>query len=649
MVIPRGQIYNFEYEQTPEIVFSWDNFRGGLNTLLKENEIEDNELAEMENLMLVGKGAPTKRWGTSQYFLGSATGAVRGLGGFYQADGTNQLLCVTDQGILTRKSNASYSAISGVSWASGYDMHMAQLGDQMYFVNGQRNLVRYSNPTLVGFATIATPSGVVATQYSGVSGANTYSYRVSAVSSVGETLASTAVEADNCPQDLTSGAVKVSWSAVSAATGILQGYNVYGRTPGDESFLHSVDADSNMFFDDGTATPYQFTYPPTADSTAGVKAKYITRFQDRLVFAGIDGEPSMVVISGREPNQEKFDLSYGGNYIRIEPDAGDEVTGITTYRDRIIVFKERSIWRVTLGTQAIGNFFVTIPEAQLITKSHGCIASKSIVAVENDIFFLSDNGVFILGYEPNIAIDVLRTNELSVKIRPDMDNISRSNKTKAAATYYDSKYILSFPGLEKTYVFDRERQCWLGPWDQTTRTFEVYEDSNDEYCLLFGQTDGPNVREYDEDSAGDRGTAILTSLKTKKYDWGDWSIFKIIKEVMIRFRDLTGGTNISVSLEKRDGTSSSSQSFDAGTTSGTVGWGADVWANTLWGDTEEEGGATGEIIDEIKWVRYGSGKLTRSVQVLVDTAGLNSNYELLNIKGSARLPGKGRKLLDWMP
>ena len=63
------------YRANKDIPFTWDTFRRGLNTLLRENEIGAEELSQAENLLLKGKGIPTKRWGTNLYFqAGNATG-----------------------------------------------------------------------------------------------------------------------------------------------------------------------------------------------------------------------------------------------------------------------------------------------------------------------------------------------------------------------------------------------------------------------------------------------------------------------------------------------------------------------------------------------------------------------------------------------
>lgn len=642
--MPLVDLRSPQYQRSRLEVADWDNFRKGLNTLLKPTEIGPDELAQSDNIVLVGKGVPTKRWGSSLYFLSGATGSVRGLGGFYKSDGTNELLAVTDAGLLTIRNNASYTLRSGVSWASGYNIEMTQLNNLMYIVGGGREVARYSSPTLVGFPTIAIPSSLFATQISGASGSTTKSYRVAAKSQVGETLGSTAYSLATQPQDLETGTVRLQWSAVSTASGILQGYAIYGRDQGDERFLGAVGPTTTVFYDDGTAIPAEFTYPQTADSTGGVNAKYIARFQDRMIMSGIIGEPSKVVIGGRVPLQERLDLASGGNFILVEPDAGDNVTGISTFGSRILIFKERSVWEITLDTLDVGNFTITNPTAKLITASHGCIAPRSIAAVENDIFFLTRKGVYILGYEPQIAIDTLRTNEISAKIRPFFANLSSDQLMAATAVYHDSKYILSFPGKNQTIVYDRERLSWIGPWTYDARTYHTYYDSTDTEFMLYGADDSPNVYAVDESYIDDNGTTITTTLRTRDEDFGDWKVFKTIKDIYTNWRNVTGSVSVDVQLEDRSGNTIAARSFSIMTQSGNSGWGADMWGNTQWGNSESDGGAA-DILDLVRWVKL--NKLARRMQIIVKTENRNDNYELLGVKTEAKTAGRAIKGTNW--
>ncbi len=633
------------YRAAKKVIDSWDNFRGGLNLLLRETELKANELAQADNLMLVGSGIPTLRWGLKHYFLSGATGSVRGLFGYQNSDtDTNEALAITDWGYMTKKNGASYSIITGASWASGTHISMTQLDNKVYVGSVDAGLIRYDGSSLVNFPTVSAPTGLTATNISGASGTQTYSFRVTATTRAGgETEPSDPVVISGQPQSLADGAIQLHWVTPSAASGVLSAINIYGRIEGDERYLSSTDWQNTYWYDDGSYIPQDFLYPPNANTTGGVKAKYVVRFQDRLVYGGFEDEPSKIVFSGRVPLHERNDWTSGGGLIRIEPDAGDAVNGVAVFENKIIVFKEKSIWQVTLKAVTSGNYTVLVPTAQLITASHGCISGDTIRAVENDLFFLSRDGVYVFGYEPNV-LSVLRTNEVSARVRPFFEGLSIDQLKKASAVYYNHKYLLSFPGTGKTLVYDRERMAWMGPWTFDANKYLVDYDAKGERRLLLANDDNPYVEEVSDAYTNDNGSPIKTILRTKKDDFGDWSLFKTIIDVYFNFRAVKGDVSVNVKLEQRDGSTISAKSFTVTTVSGNAGWGADEWGAALWGGSEETGGAS-DLTDLVKWVLL--NKATRSIQVEINTTGVNATYELLGIKTRATPMGRGFTPSSW--
>jgi len=640
------------YRPPKDVDLSWNTFRKGLNTLLKENEIAPEELAVAENIMLVGQGVPTRRWGSSLYFqAGNATGSVRGLSGYYNSLGTVQLLAITDEGFLNVKDGSSFRRVTGVSWASGQNAYMAQLDNKVYIVNGQRELARFSSDaTLVGFATIAIPLFISATNLSGASGTTLKSYRISAVSNIGETLApaTNAIQLANQPLNLggaAGGTIRLTWTGVSTASGVLQGFNIYGRDSGNERFLTFAPAGTTTFDDTGASVPKEFTFPPTADSTGGPKAKYIKRFQDRLVFAGLEGDPSKVLISGRWPNHEKFDISYGGNYIKVEPDAGDDIVQIEAFSDRIIVFKERSIWQITLEQEQVGNFFVTTPVLKLVTASDGCIAPRSVVPVENDVYYLSRIGVMSIGYQSGFAFDTLRTNQISIRVQPFFESLTESEMMNAAATYSDGKYIIAFPEKSQMMVLDRERLAWVGPWTIDATVFETFYDANDTEQLLFAPFGSANVRDFSANHQDDSGTPIATNLRTKAEDFKDWSLFKNFKNIFSQMRNVSGTVSVDIRIEVRNGSVVTTKTYTVSSSfAGSTGWGADLWGNTMWGNSEAIPLGV-EATTEISWANL--NKIGRTLQFIIRTSDSGDNYELVGIKGRIAPLGKGSTPMSW--
>jgi hypothetical protein len=136
------------------------------------------------------------------------------------------------------------------------------------------------------------------------------------------------------------------------------------------------------------------------------------------------------------------------NYIDIEPDDGDKITGIAKFQDYIVIFKQFSIYQMTLD--ANGD-----PSVVLITRSAGCVSHKSIVAVENDLYFLSREGVRVLGNQANY-FNSIRTSILSRPIQQTIDDISEANFEKCNAVYFKKQYLISVPtttgAVDKTLV-----------------------------------------------------------------------------------------------------------------------------------------------------------------------------------------------------
>ena len=282
----------------------------------------------------------------------------------------------------------------------------------------------------------------------------------------------------------------------------------------------------------------------------------------------------------------------------------------------------------------------------MINASLGCVSHRTIAPVENDIFFLSHRGVFVLGHEPNIAIDVLRTNETSVKVRGFFEGLTPTEKKNAAAGYYKNQYIVTIPGKNQAIAFDRERLAWMGPWSQDARIFTRYFDPNDKEGFLAGKDDAAEVVEYNEDFEGDQGAAIDTILKTKRTDFGDWTLFKNIGNVFMNFKNAAGSIGIDFKLEDRAGdlVTAKSSTVTIGSVEGQSGWGADLWANTLWGNSESKASPpdTDDFVKEFKINKPG-----RNFQIVISTDSVVDGYELLGIQSRAKTVGRGLKGDTW--
>jgi len=652
--MPQINFQEIKYKPPKTLVVDWNTWRGGLNTLLRQTEIKDDELAQADNLILVGRGVPTKRPGSDNYFLtGSsvATGAqqVRGLKSVNFASGVTgvaELLALTDEGLLTKKSGASYTIIPGASYVSGYNAEMVQIFNSVYVVNGVDTLTKYNGVSIAQFVQISKPTTVRATNLSGVSGTFTKSFRVSAFNDVGETLASDAVLISNTPQDLADTTIRLSWTTSSPASEVA-GYAIYGVEQGDERLITTTDSTSLTFDYKGIPDPSELVFTPEADTTEGPVARHIITYKDKLVVGNVVGFPSRVQWSGGGVNIDKFNWRYGGGYIDIDRDSGDKITGLIEFQEKVVVFKERSIWEMTLASSD----GIVIPTVKLVIRGIGTVSSRTIRHVENDVFFLTRRGVYSLGNEANYLANVLRTNEISAKVRPSFDSLTPSQLQNATSIYHDNKYRIAFPTGSSAknsaeIIYDRERLAWMGKntYPAYPSIYEVHYDTDNSERLVWGDADDNYVTEMSDGYSNDKGVKIQTTLLTKKSSFDGIFKFKQVKSVYTNWRNVFGSPFVNVILETRDGAVGSAESFTITASNAGVGWGFDRWGTFKWGTSSGAGDARGSN-DLVRRTRI--NKAARTVQLEITTTGSNDKYELLAAQLRGQELGEGIIPSSW--
>lgn len=620
----------------------WSTFRKGLNLLLRPTELGRDEYAQGDNIMLIGSGVPTGRWGTSTYFSANATGAIRGFGTYVNtASLTNELFALTDEGYLSKKSGASYSRLNGISYPSGSEVRSEQLGGKTYFVSEDGPLATYDGTGLTVYATLSAPTGLTATNLSGATGSYIWSWRVTTLSpGGGETTGSTAIELPELPQDLSKTMVRINWVAPSAAT--IAGYQIYRGLPGDETFLSGVGASITAFTDVGS-TPSETKLSPLTNTTGGITSRFITKYNDRLIMVDAK-DRTKLLISGRYPNQGKFSWIDGGGYAYIDPDSGTDITGIAVQpggsKGEIIVYKDFSHYAVILNTVTIGNFSVLDPTYSSVSTSLGCSSSDTIQIVENDIFYFGRKGLYVTGYEPNF-LNIIRTNEISARIRPYLDDLGNSDYNNACALYVNNKYLLSFPDRREMIIYDRERGSFAGIWKLPFGVNKMirYVDGTGTERWVIGSSESNQVYTFETSTNSDNGTTITKTIRTNKEAFTSWTELKIVELFYILFRNITGTVNINIFLEDRNGLTSTVKTFQitGAATSGQMGFGSNLWGGSLWGKSR---GTPVSGSDE--FTRWGNlFKSGRLVQIEVSCTDANSNFELLGINFTAKSQGVG--------
>ena len=535
-------------------ITKWSSFKRGLNTLVSANKIRPDELSLANNVVLVGEGSPQRRSGTATYGNNSSGAIHTGLMPYYKSDGTHELIKV-ENGILKKlnTSTSNWDLITGVSFASTAHNRYSMTNDVLYISNGTDALTKYNGTGSQRFTAIATPSGLAVSRGASLaSGQSTVSYRISATNDIGETLASTAVTAqvnrarDEWNFDPTTPDANYStlltWTATSGATG----YNIYGVESGFETYLDSVPgALVTSYRDYGLTIPSNLFTPPAGNTTDAPKGKYIKSFKSALLIAGDPAQPSRLYYSAGVDKPESFLISDGGGFIDVNKNSEDGViSGIGIYQNQAIIFKERSTWQFNFTESAFPTLFN-------LNLGVGCISHDTIVPVENDLFFLGRKSgagaaIYVLGNEPQF-LNILRTNELSARVRPDLQGLISENYEKAAAFYIDGKYVLSYlegtgTGNNRAIVYDRERLGFTKWRDIAINYPLVYYTANGEEKILYVDHTDQRVSEMGSAYTTDKGTPISWEYITREED--DDQPFNFKKRYWVNFGfQNVGGTN----------------------------------------------------------------------------------------------------------
>jgi hypothetical protein len=547
-----------------EFKLKWVTFRKGLNTFVSANRIDKEELSIAENVFLKDEGTPVKRGGTKVYGNSGGSSPITLLGSYTPKTIANYETIIIENGTPKKYNETSqnYVTISGATFDPNKMATSTMINNILYIANGVDDLTKYNGSTLTRFTGVSTPTGLSVTRGASlISGTNTLSYKITALSAVGESIATSATTvATNLPRDQwnfnpnspdINRSVLLQWTASTGATG----YNIYGVTPASETYIDTVQGGNNVTYRDyGTKVPSSFFTPPIADTSKAPKGNIITTFQSSLIIAGDPDEPSRLYYSAGVDKPESFLISDGGGFIDISKDKEDgAITGLIEFQGSVIVFKERSIWRFDFTESGI-------PLLQNISKSVGCISHNSIVAVENDIFFVGRKGdglaLYSLGNEPNFQ-NILRTNEVSVRVKGSLQGVLPSNYAAVSSVYYDGKVFIAYctgsgTANNTVLVYDRERAAYsIYTGISVKNPRRILDSKNVERFLYIDDSDN-TISQYDVNITTDKGQPIKWVYASKLEDLGMPAIYKFIKWVNMNFIIGKGTVKIRIKLDQNE-------------------------------------------------------------------------------------------------
>ena len=614
-----------------------DSSKGGTNRLLDEARISSNEVVNALNLIQVQDGLYKPRWGTDYY--GADYGATPdGSTEFLKSDQTTELITVAGGKVYKSTNGGSITEVTGATFTAGLTCYFMQIAGFLYIANGTDPLARYDGSTLTTYTEINAPNGLTGTatsSISAVSGISIYGI-VTALNSVGETIGSSEVQVYvNKIRDQwisTSDKITWSWTAVSGA----DRYQLYiSDTQGYEELLTSVTGTS--FTDDGTIATNPYIAVPLDNTTAAPKFKSMVVSGNRIWATNNPNSPYTVYFSGTGQYMGVFSDFYGGGWINLEKGGRETPVKVVHYQSgqgegRATVLCKTpegrgAVWQLTISTATVGETSFSVPSAVKIVGSSGTESINGTISTNNDIMFPNRRGWFNLGPQQNFY-GLLRTNEISVKIRPYWNSLIGSKLSGICSYFKDAKVFISVPtssiGNNRTIIFDTEKNNWTIDWSFGAKQFLEYTDTNGVTHFLYVPIFGNKLIEISENIAGDLGIAFETSFETGRISVSkEWKDFVKVQRVYIKLGNPRGTINLEVSGSQKSKGFSTVASKQIVPSSSQTGMGFDLMGDFLMGDTEGVPDTFSDSAD-IRYLKV--NKKVRDVKIKVTSNTVDSDY-----------------------
>jgi hypothetical protein len=609
-----------------EIVSS---FLGGLNTFQDESVIKDGELSKARNIILSVDGIEP-RPGTEDYGTSSGSKVV-GLFGMYLSGGTRQFLRYAT-GInnkLQKYVSGTPTDVGSATFDASARMTFVQARDTVYGFNGVDALWKYDGTTITQYSALTTPTGLGVTP-TGTTGSTTYSYRVSAFNSIGETLACTSVSTATGNATLSATNYNaLAWTVVTGATG----YNIWGRyaTGLGETYMGTVYG-VVVYNDKGQDDPSLSLLPPEANNTTGVKGTMAEFAISRIFTAGDPAYPSRLSFGGTGTNIGNFSgSSVGGGSVDVFANDGAIIRAIKPFQGGVMIWKDNAIYKFSFTDAGL-------QKLEEITRSFGGISYRSVLHVENDIIFAAKKdgrlAYYSLGNQENYASTVLRTNELSIKIASKLREVNTAYLQHACAFYFNNIYGCAIPTTSST-VNDRiwcldTRFGAFVYWDGITpNCFATYVDTDGSEYLYFGDENSGKVKKMFVDTRSDSGTAISVEWATKAFTQKAFHKYKEYYDPTFQFKNVVTSGALSGDIIL-DGTIVIATFTINQQSTGGAGVGAQLIGNVLVGDapnsTNLDLASSSDVLVEVK-----TTKQARSVKYAFRSNSATARYKFLSL------------------
>ena len=377
--------------------------------------------------------------------------------------------------------------------------------------------------------------------------------------------------------------------------------------------------------------PSTVILPPEGNSTVGIVCKKGVFSQSRIFAAGDPTNPSRLYYGGVGSNINNFSFSdTGGGATDIFKNDGSIIRDILPFQGGVIIWKDNAIYKFYFN--ALGQ-----PTLEEITRSFGGISFRGSRHVENDVIFPAKKdgrlSFYSLGNQENYASSILRTNELSIKIADNLQDVNVSNLVNASSFYFNNIYGVAVATSTSTinnriWCLDTRFGSWVEWNDLKANSFSEYTDTTGAQKMYYGDDASGYVNEMFQDTKSDNGSAINVRFALKAFNQKQFNKIKRYFGTVLQFKDI----NLSGAIEGDiilDGAIVAANFTVNQQTTGGAGFGAVIPGLTLFGQAPAGTPPSIQAADTIIELEY--KQTARSIKYEFRSNTLNANYKFLSL------------------
>lgn len=424
-------------------------FNGGQASGIQSDNLAENQVQELKNMTLSPQGRVETRYGFASFSTGATTTGTTSVGGlgYYDTSSNEQLLTVSsgrlfsidNGGVATRQpALATWSATTSTwdttnqIWENGYlvsatnRVNMTQFNDLEYLVDGVGSLMVWN--------------GTSVKQQGGKVRAITIT-----TAGTGYTSATASITGPDLGGDPTT-------LLTATAGGVVTAITVPDNSGGGYSATPTVTIVGNG---SGATATAVMGIPP-------VGLRILVTSGNRLIGVGSEAERNTLYAS----DILDAGLWASENSIVVGGADGEEITAVVPYyANRLIVFKPSKIYQVSIPTDMTSAADWIVEQ---VSSTTGCVAEKTAVQVNSDVFFLASDGIRSLGRSTSDDFTSVGL-PISEIIKDVILTINPVEIGKSYAIFNDNRYILAVPTnssdiCNALIVYNTILQSFEGTW-----------------------------------------------------------------------------------------------------------------------------------------------------------------------------------------